>query len=297
MSKNRHTDITAVPFRASIGAPLGIEVMDFPGLLARARSHGIDPCHPLRPAFHHLVTVRSSTLRYALDFTEYTLSEGSWLWARPGQILQYGPELTEAQGTVVLFQPGFLSTPTAEATRTDQLAAGRPLVPRAEYERHVLRQMLCLLESEHKRHDDLPPDVHIEVVRHLLAVLVLRLAHLTGPLPGDVPGNEAYRRLQQAVERDFARTHRVEDYARLLGYSVRTLTRATRAATGSGAKQMIDDRVLLEAKRLLVHTELSSTAVAERLGFPGPTVFTRFFRQRTGDTPTAFRARTRGNLG
>jgi len=46
--------------------------------------------------------------------------------------------------------------------------------------------------------------------------------------------------------------------------------------------------------------DLSSTAVAERLGFPGPTVFTRFFRQCTGDTPTAFRARARaharGNL-
>jgi AraC-like DNA-binding protein len=156
--------------------------------------------------------------------------------------------------------------------------------------------MLGLLESEHERRNDLPFDVHIEVVRHLLAVLVLRLAHLNGPLPGDVPGNEAYQRLQQAVERDFTRTHRVEDYARQLGYSVRTLTRATRAATGSGAKQMIDDRVLLEAKRLLVHTDLSSTAVAERLGFPGPTVFTRFFRQRTGDTPTAFRDRARGNL-
>ncbi|WP_433286396.1 helix-turn-helix transcriptional regulator [Pseudonocardia sp. CA-142604] len=296
MSKNRHTEITEVPFRASIGAPHGVEVMDFAGLLARARSHGIDPCNPLRPAFHHLVTVRCGALRYSLDFTEHTLPAGAWLWARPGQILQYGPELTEAHGTVVLFQPGFLSTPTAEATRTDQLAAGQPLIPRSEYKRQALRLMVDLLESEHQRRDDLPPDVHIEVVRHLLAVLVLRLAHLNDPLPGDARGNEAYQRLQQAVERDFARTHRVEDYAKQLGYSVRTLTRATRAATGSGAKQMIDDRVLLEAKRLLVHTELSSTAVAERLGFPGPTVFTRFFRQRTGDTPTAFRSRARGNL-
>jgi hypothetical protein len=178
----------------------------------------------MRPAFHGLITVRSGALRYALDFTEHTLSEGAWLWSRPGQILQFGPGLAEAQGTVVLFQPGFLSTPTAEATRTDQLAVGQPLIPRTEYERQALPHMLGLLESEHERRNDLPFDVHIEVVRHLLAVLVLRLAHLNGPLPGDVPGNEAYQRLQQAEERDFTRTHRVEDYARRLGYSVRTLT-------------------------------------------------------------------------
>lgn len=82
----------------------------------------------------------------------------------------------------------------------------------------------------------------------------------------------------------------MEDYARKLRYSTRTLTRATIAATGSGAKRFIDDRVLLEAKRLLVHTDLSAAAIGERLGFPSATVFTKFFRQRVGRTPTAFRA-------
>jgi AraC-like DNA-binding protein len=86
----------------------------------------------------------------------------------------------------------------------------------------------------------------------------------------------------------------VEEYARQLGYSVRTLTRATRAVTGSGAKRLIDDRVLLEAKRLLVHTDLPAAAVGERIGFPGATSFTRFFRQRAGETPAAFRNRARG---
>lgn len=86
---------------------------------------------------------------------------------------------------------------------------------------------------------------------------------------------------------------RVEDCAGHVGYSVRNLTRATRAATGCGAKHFIDERVLLEAGRLLVHTDLATSAVGERLGFPGATVFTRFFRTRTGEIPAAFRARYR----
>jgi AraC-like DNA-binding protein len=86
----------------------------------------------------------------------------------------------------------------------------------------------------------------------------------------------------------------VEDYARQLGYSVRTLTRASHLATGYGAKRVIQERVLLEAKRLLVHTELTSTAIAARIGMPDPTTFGKFFRRQTGETPADFRARVRG---
>ncbi|MFD5967865.1 helix-turn-helix transcriptional regulator [Streptomyces sp. NPDC060311] len=94
------------------------------------------------------------------------------------------------------------------------------------------------------------------------------------------------------VEEGFGRTHRVEDYAARLGYSPRTLTRATRAALGCGAKRFIDDRVLLEAKRLLVHPDLPQATIGERVGFAHPTVFSAFFRQHTGMTPTEFRSVT-----
>ncbi|HTI23829.1 MAG TPA: helix-turn-helix domain-containing protein, partial [Kutzneria sp.] len=70
-------------------------------------------------------------------------------------------------------------------------------------------------------------------------------------------------------------THRVLDYAAQLGYSVRTLTRASQAAVGVGAKRFIDDRILLEAKRLLIHTDLTAASVGQRLGFPRATTFTK----------------------
>ncbi|MFI7016567.1 helix-turn-helix domain-containing protein [Streptomyces sp. NPDC050164] len=104
------------------------------------------------------------------------------------------------------------------------------------------------------------------------------------------PGTEPFRRFRRAVEEGFTRTHRAEDYADQLGYTPRTLTRATRAAAGCGAKRYIDDRVLLEAKRLLVHTTLSPTAISERIGFTYATVFSAFFRRRMNMTPTQFRS-------
>lgn len=292
MDRNGHTEVTEVPFRPSAGVPPGAAVLDFAGLLARARGHDLDPYAPLRLSFHQLITVRSGTLRCSVDFTEHRLTEGSWMWVRPGQVQQFRSDLTAAAGTVVLFPSGYLGAATAEAARLHGDAWQSPLVPEGEAGEAV-RAARELLESEYRAMAG-PLEAHVEVVRHLVAVLVLRLAHLPGAEGDRDAGSEAFRRFRRAVERDFARTHRVEDYAARLGYSVRTLTRATRAAVGCGAKRFIDDRVLLEAKRLLVHTELSATAIGERLGFPDATVFTKFFRRRAGETPAGFRTRASG---
>src|SRR5690606_30130143 len=96
-------------------------------------------------------------------------------------------------------------------------------------------------------------DIPVGVLRHQLFALLLRLSRLE---PEGGPGvaasdNELLRRFRAAIEERFALTRQVDDYARLLGCSVRTLTRASLAATGRTAKQLVDDRVALEAKRLL----------------------------------------------
>ncbi|GAA3853443.1 AraC family transcriptional regulator [Streptomyces lannensis] len=292
MDRNGQPELTDVPYTSSVGAPPGVEVLDFPGLLARAAGHGVDPYSPIRAAFHELIAVRSGVLEYSLDFTEHRLDEGSWLWARPGQVHQFHSDLAAAEGVVILIRPGFLGPAALTADIAHRPPQG-PLIPEGAAG-DALSTLLALLAGEYRRPANLPPDVHIEVLRHLLTALVLRLAHLRGPRSDAETGNEVFRRFRRAVEDGYPRSHRVEDYARDLRYSVRTLTRATRAATGRGAKRFIDDRVLLEAKRLLVHTDLSATAVGERLGFPDATVFTKFFRLRVGETPTAFRDTARG---
>ncbi|GII59525.1 AraC family transcriptional regulator [Planotetraspora thailandica] len=293
MDRNGHIVVTDVPYRASVGAPPGVEVVDFVGLPARARSHDVDLYAPKRLAFHELITVRSGTLRYSVDFTEHVLIEGAWMWSRPGQIQQFRSDLTAAEGTVVLFERSFLSPGTVEVARVDQSSWQRPLIP--EGTDRAVHGVLDLLESEYRSQACPSLEVHVEVLRHLLAVLVLRLTQAHGGVDHDgADVTEAFRRFQSAVDRDFVRTRRVEDFARDLGYSVRTLTRATRAAAGCGAKRFINDRVLLEAKRRLVHTDLAVATVGERLGFSEATVFTKFFRQRTGETPAAFRAHSRG---
>jgi AraC-like DNA-binding protein len=289
-------DIPQIPYRPAAGAPPGVEVLDLPRLMERARGHEVDIYAPRRPVFHEFIAVKAGTVHCSVDFNEYRVPAGSWFWMRPGQIHRYMGDLTRAEATVVLFTSDFPDAATREAVGLDLRVHHRPLTP-AGPQKAALDGTLRLLEDEAGRLADLPLEAHIDVMRHLLGVILLRLTHLNGG-PGDpAADNEVFRRFQQAVGEDLSSSHRVADYAARLGYSVRTLTRATRAATGCGAKRFIDDQLLLEAKRLLSHTDLPPSAIAERLGFSYQTSFSAFFQQRTGMPPTAFRAVSRGTAG
>ncbi|MDT0470127.1 helix-turn-helix domain-containing protein [Streptomyces gibsoniae] len=286
MGKIGQDSIVDLPYRPSLGAPIGMDVLPFTELRDRVRRRGIELGAPIRPSFHRLVHVRAGTLEHTVDFTHHSLDAGEWLWVRAGQVLQHSAEgLAQAQGTLILWQPGFL--PTEPPLDVSPL---RPEGPHARAVNLALRHLM----SQYDDLGSLPLEAHVDVLRHLLAVLLLRLSGVRRPAMPTTAGRDAFHRFQAAVERDFTRSHRVADYATDLGYSVRTLTRACVEATGQTAKQYLDARVLLEAKRLLVHTDASSMTIGAQLGFPEATDFTKFFRRRDGRTPVQFRTQARG---
>ena len=285
--------ITDIAFAARAGLPPGVEVMTLADLRVRAaRRMGADFTRPQRPDFHHLLAVRRGRLRHTVDFTGYALEPGTWLWVRPGQVQQWG-DLTGADGTLVIFEQGFLDPATA--AHLDDPHGAVVLVPGGE-DQEALRTATVALEREFHTPGRLPLETHLAILRHLLSVVVLNLAQLCAS-PGSLPqGGETFLRFRDAVEIHFARTRRLADYARTLGYSTRTLSRASMDAAGVGAKEFIDRRVLLEAKRLLAHGDQPAAKIAVRLGFSSATNFGKFFHQRTGTSPLAFRHAVRGTI-
>ena len=180
----------------------------------------------------------------------------------------------------------------------------RPWLPDLEFgptalsapagERQGLFQAAAELESEYRllgTRDETTARLSAELLRQLLAVALLRVARLPrAPGSGSAEVSEVFRAFQREVERSFAATRDVQYYAARLGYAPRTLTRACLAATGTTAKQFLDARVTLEAKRLLVHTDQAVAAIGRDVGFSEPTNFGKFFAREAGMTPGAFRA-------
>jgi AraC-like DNA-binding protein len=152
-----------------------------------------------------------------------------------------------------------------------------------------LTQAMAELRTEYLRAAE---PITVELLRQLLGALLLRLARLPAT-PGTTGHNETFERFQHELERSFATTRNAADYAARVGYSPRSLNRACQEATGQSAKALIDARVALEAKRLLVHTELPAAAIGIRLGFTEPTNFGKFFTRETGRSPGAFRDQER----
>jgi AraC-like DNA-binding protein len=111
------------------------------------------------------------------------------------------------------------------------------------------------LRQEYSRVVTGEPD---DLLRLLLDVLLVRIARLQ---PDSASQRDPhFERFQQELERSFATTRNAADYAARIGYLTRSLNRICAEATGKTAKALIDARVVLEAKRLLVHTDLSSAA-------------------------------------
>nr|WP_201784677.1 AraC family transcriptional regulator [Nonomuraea pusilla] len=279
--ENGHSAVRQLRYLPAVGSAYGVEVLSFAAL--RAMDVHRRRTQPQRPDFHVFALVSSGTGAHEADFHSYRLEEGSAVWIRPGMVHRWS-DIDACDGPLVLFLPGFLPGFTAPE-------AAAPACWHLDRQ----RLSLALLAAEHldREHDAAvrtPRLASPALLSHLLAALILR-ALPDPPASAATTGSggrqtEVFRAYRAAVEEHFTDWHHVADYARHLGYDVRTLTRATRAATGTGAKTFLDQRILLEAKRLLAHTDLPVGGCARRLGFGDVGNFTTFFR-RQADTPPA----------
>ena len=245
---------------------------------------------PLRPDFHSLLLMTHGVMTHTVDFNEHHLGPGGVLWVRPGQVQQFSDD--RPAGDLVLFEADFLLPDTQAAAIADDrfgfISAISPGATRDSVDRfrRVLRR-----EYTNIARGQPPTAAQIETLRHLLSALILNLQTPERTREDCVDLDLRFRDL---LEHDFATAHSVNHYAQRLGYSQRTLNRATQAAAGESPKQTINRRIALEARRLLAHTDRPVTTIARELGFDDPSNFAAFFAQQTDETPTRFRRRTGG---
>lgn len=95
------------------------------------------------------------------------------------------------------------------------------------------------------------------------------------------------------VEENFRAEHEVSFYSRQLKTTSKALTMRMSRALGRSARAVIQDRCLLEAKRLLAYSNLAIAEIGYALGFEDPNYFSRFFRKATGAAPGEFRTRVK----
>jgi AraC family transcriptional activator of pobA len=242
---------------------------------------------PHRHGYHELIWVREGSGRHLIDGEPVDFGPRTLTLIAKGQVHQF-ERAERISGVVVRFDDEWLAS-----SRRSLFSGGSCTalsVPEADAAR--FDALLDLLREEVER--PAGPE-SAELRRHLLTAALLwaqrwREAQLEGggATSADV---QLHREFLEALERDFTTNHEARHYAAELGVTTGTLSRTLTRLTGRTTKQLILDRVLLEAARLLRFSDLSVKQIAARLGFTDQFAFSKAFKRQRGEAPLDFRNR------
>lgn len=251
--------------------------------------------------------------RLALDDHRWEVEAGDLFVIPPGQVVASDPPASATSGPIgwgVFFHPEAFGSDLS-GTRLTWRAHPMlfPFVGGAAGERGVLTrtaQRLRVPEDDRPSWtarvaalaDELahPGDGHHEAVRAHLTLLLVAVARLTGPPAGDlrVSDDPLLADVFEVIEQQYAEGISLADVAAAVSLTPGHLTTAVRQETGRTVLEWITERRMIEARRLLVQTDLPVQAVARRVGYADPAYFTRIFRRNHDTTPSAWRRATPG---
>jgi AraC-like DNA-binding protein len=276
---------------------LGIESLRLSELLGR-----VSPSHfasPQRPGFHLLMLFTAGSGDHFLDFRRVRCKAGTLVHARPGQVQQFVLGQT-LEADILLFTSEFIF-PTISAA--DGAAFGTlidDIVPEdvTDLSPDALQSVVSVMSAIKRGYNKADGSkLSATILQHLLYAMLLTIAgnYLKSDARPMMDGHSrTFLRFRRAVEAKFTQTRSVEDYAEAIGCSAKSLRRACMIACGSSPKALIEQRLILEAKRLLAHTGLTVEAIATGVGFSEPTNFVKFFRRHGGMRPLDFRVKFPG---
>ena len=278
------------------GAGSSLEVVT----LRDARFGSDSECGPRRPHrhdYHELVWTRCGAGRHLIDGEPSEVEPGTITLIGRGQVHVF-ERARGLHGAVVRFGEELLHGDPATAANPAWLVGSRAAqsvsVPAGDVDR--LEAAIELLAAETRR----PPDSRtVDLQRHFLSALLLWVerwydATRTERRDADDPDLQLYRRFRDVLERDYARHHDAPYYADELSVPQAALSRALVGVTGRTTKELITDRRMLEAARLLRFSDMSVGEVAFRAGYGDQLYFSRVFKRQFGEAPSVYRERMRG---
>lgn len=260
-------------------------------------SHGI-PDKPHRHDYFTVIFVKEAKGKHLLDFEEYLLRPNSLYFIFPGQVHQLIAD-QEPVGWVMNFTRDFLLSQGIPCKIIDDIflyndfGKSPPLIPDSAVV-SKLEQLMDMMETSIKNYLHYSGDA-VGALLRLFLIQSINLCQLNKEdntqLVDSV--NSIARAFRQQLDQNYHHMHQVKDYAQLLAVSADYLNKSIKTITGKSPKQHIQDKIITEAKRLLLFTDLSAKEIAFNLGFGEAAHFSNFFTKHSSLSPAAFRVSAR----
>ncbi|MCX6265982.1 MAG: helix-turn-helix domain-containing protein [Bacteroidetes bacterium] len=273
-------------------ADLQIEVVPLQTLTTVSKDHLIVP-H--RTNFYHIFLFENCQPTHFVDFDPIKVEPYTLLFIDKDRVHQFD-QLLNYEGRILIFTDAFFCTSESDTRflRSSILfndLAGKPTIKlnKTDFETFIhicesIRDEL-LLPTDNSKH------ILLKNLLHNFLLLCEREKRKQGYTELKKGADLDYTLLfRDLLESNFTKLKSVNDYAKIICISEKRLGQATAKVLGKSPKEIITDRILLEAKRLLVHTNLSIKELGQELGFEDPAYFVRYFKKNTETTPVEFRA-------
>lgn len=247
---------------------------------------------PHRHSFYHLVFFTAGAGKHTIDFEQFAVRPGQIYFMIPGQVhsWQFSGNM---EGYIINFSEDLLRS----FLRDDQYIQQFPFL-QGIAARSVINldknttQKIAALMAELQSEDQLQGAFSSDRIRLGLLEIFILTARAAGirETAGHQKGRDlTLLQFRKLVDAHFQTLRLPRDYAALLYITPNHLNALCRDMLGKPAGDVIRDRIVLEAKRLLVNADLSISEIAWQLSFSDNSYFTKFFRKYTGATPEAFR--------
>lgn len=251
---------------------------------------------PHKHSYYEMCFFTGGTGEHEIDFVNHPIIAPSIHFIQPGQVhlIRRGDDY---RGYLVIFSEEFYHL----RFQNIEVIPGYPLVSKLENgpilsldknQYHDFYQLIDNIEKELTTKDSDSEEIIISYLKIFFLKLRQNFSRLIS-MQNQTGGTfqKTVYTFNQLVDKYHNQIHHVKEYAEIMGESPVQINRAIKQVTGKTASDIIMERLILEAKRLLLFSDLSNKEVAYQLNYDDPSYFTRIFRKKTGFTPSGFRTR------
>ncbi|MES1220338.1 MAG: helix-turn-helix transcriptional regulator, partial [Bacteroidota bacterium] len=242
-----------------------------------------------RHDFFFLLAIKNGSGLHEIDFTRYKFADNSIFLLRPGQVHQLDLK-AGSTGYLIEFNSGFYHPTNKKSALRLRKASGKNF---CQPDNKRFERLYALLTYIFQEYTD-KQEGYREVIKSNLEIFFIefvRQSQQTGN-PSDTVTPYTQERLEEFLELLQANinTHKqVSQYTTLMNLSPYQLNEITKATIGKTSSAIINEHIILEAKRHLLATSSQVKDIADQLGYEDVSYFIRFFKKQTGYSPDAFR--------
>ncbi|MDO5510016.1 MAG: helix-turn-helix domain-containing protein [Weeksellaceae bacterium] len=246
-----------------------------------------------RAGFYQIVWFQYGSSKHMIDYTSVNVEPGSLIFINKDSILQYDSE-NEFGGKIIFFTESFFAKTIADLDFLRKTIFFDKLLPFSESritDKSVfLTRIFEDLETEFTRNKDRWQEFLLKNMLHNLILFAEReRSHSNFTFQQNSAELDCVLEFRNELEIDFRKEKMVSYYANKLGVTEKKLNLATSKILGKTPKSIIDERIMLEAKRMLNYSSDSVKEICYSLGFEEPTNFNKYFRKHEDMTPKQFR--------